>query len=159
MGAVSRKNSCVLDTRACPALDLCLLVTNGLFDIPLGEFDASEEIFREFLINSPPVTPRVCSIIVIKKLIEAGNLSRFKGLVRDELSLQNPKYSGAKRRGWNWIPGNPEFRVELVFALEFRAVAVREIPASPECKCRISQEVDIGIRVNVGMFKIRTSSR
>ena len=71
------------------------------FQIPLGEFDASEEIFREFLINSPPVAPRVCSIIVIKKLIEAGDLSRFKGLVRDELSLQNPEYSGAKRRGWN----------------------------------------------------------
>ena len=60
------------------------VVTNKrAFEIPLREFHACEQIFREFLIDAAAVTPSICPISIIKKLIEAGNLSRLKGLVRN----------------------------------------------------------------------------
>ena len=70
-----------------------------------------------------------------------------------------PEYSGANRRGWNWIPGNPEFRVELVFALNSGPSLFAKSPLAPSVKVHISQEIDILIRVNIGMFEIRTNSR
>ena len=60
-----------------------LLDNKGAFEVPLREFHACEQIFREFLIDGAAITPRVCPISIIKKLIEAGNLSRLKGLVRN----------------------------------------------------------------------------
>ena len=106
----------------------------GIFRSLLENSTPPNRSFREFLIDGRPIAPCLCCISVIKELIKAGDLGRLKGLVRDQRSLQDPECGSAQCGAWNRLPGNPEFRVELVLLPNNRTITAQEVGTEPNSK-------------------------
>src|SRR5512145_3032758 len=71
-----------------------------------GELDPTEDILAEFLIDRRPVTPGLGEVEIVEELIEAGDLSRFQGLLGDQRSLQDSGDATANSGAREWIPCN-----------------------------------------------------
>jgi hypothetical protein len=113
---------------------------------------------RELLIHSSTIDPRLSCVAIVKKLIESGNLSRLKGLVRNQGSFKSTEYGTTHSRTVERRPGYTEFGVEpiLIQILLINSFVIRfvKVAACANSECHVSQGFDIGIEISIVMINI-----
>ena len=124
------------------------------FQIPQRILCSSIYILRELLIYGDTIAPCLGCIDIIKELIEASDLGRFKRLVGNERSLQSPEHSPTDSRSSQRVPDNPEFRVELVSILHSWKISVKEVATATESEGHIFQEMDVRVQVGIRVLDI-----
>src|SRR5215813_2605170 len=118
-------------------------VKESYIEVSIGKLCSCVYTVREFLINSPTITPCACRISIIKELIESGYLGRLNGLVRHQGSLQSPECGNAQCGIGKGIPDEPKFRVELIFILCSGILSLEEVATATDSERDIFQQLDI----------------